>query len=236
MEFEFNIIDCCYINMQQLEETKNIIPSQIRRRLSCASKLALSVAITLTERNSEIIENLDYIAFGSQHGELDHTVSILDAVSEKEELSPMKFSLAVHNAAVGLYTIIQKCQLPASSIAANTDTFYMTVLDALMALKESNLQNALIVVFDQAVPDCYEPLSVLYNNPNALGLLVSFDHQDKAPNLRLKIDPHEAINNIKNSQLTPSEAFYQWYQQNQLTPTKALLQSSCKFQWQWEIN
>ncbi len=78
--------------------------------MSEVSKLAVQVAMDIT-----VEENIDYIIFTSQHGELKTTLELLVSCAKGEPLSPTAFSQSVHNTASGLFTITTKRETPSTS-------------------------------------------------------------------------------------------------------------------------
>ncbi|WP_082627241.1 beta-ketoacyl synthase chain length factor [Colwellia sp. TT2012] len=70
------------------------------RRLSPFSKIALHCL----DMPAALKQNLPLI-FASQHGDLAKTITLIKDAALGENLSPTKFSLSVHNATTGLFSI-----------------------------------------------------------------------------------------------------------------------------------
>lgn len=244
---EIKLRNCAFIDSDMLKEAKLQIPSQFRRRLSQASLFALSAALKLTSvtSNDHLSEMPDYIIFASQHGELDHMVNILESISHQALLSPIEFSLAVHNAASGVYSIIQKLPKPTTSIAAGSDTFMMALVEALSFLTEKPKAKILLVSFDQALPICYQNLNIRYDHAYACAFLIEGGTHTDTEKLSVLLEPFlesNDKNNQSNDSLSavPAIEFYQWYQgvKGQLTEAKPLVQYGLrnKIVWQYGIN
>ena len=78
------------------------IPANLKRRCSHASKMALGVANQVMMSNE-----IDYVIFGSQHGEISCTIELLKDICNKTILSPLNFSQSVLvNTAAGLFSVI----------------------------------------------------------------------------------------------------------------------------------
>lgn len=161
MIFKFTVTNKSFIDENQLTEKQQLIPMKIRRRLSKASKLALASSLEVNQQLDD--QPIDSIIFASQHGELSHTVNILNDLAQENVLSPMEFSQAVHNTASGLFSIIEKINTPATSIACGKDTFLMAMLDALIQL--NSIQNKILfTIFDENILPIYQSLAIKYNH------------------------------------------------------------------------
>lgn len=138
-----------------------------RRRLSPLSRVALHCAhATLAGERAE------QLVFASRHGELGTTVNLLRQLAQAEPLSPMGFSLSVHNSAAGLYGIAGKDATPATAIAAGRDSLQACLLEA-AAMYASGVGRVLISFVEQALPAIYEPWQDAEAPLLGLGLLVA---------------------------------------------------------------
>lgn len=140
-----------WIPRQEWAGRRELVPPAVHRRASRLSRLALEAALSVAQD-----QNLDYGVFASRHGEIEHTLGLMEAISKNEELSPMAFSQSVHNVAAGLFTIIQNSHTKVTSICAGPETFDMALLEAYSFLKSNPLAQILVVYFDQKLPDHYQ--------------------------------------------------------------------------------
>lgn len=126
------------------------VEPMLRRRLSPLSRVALHCAHAALagERASQLI-------FASRHGELGTTVNLLRQLAQAEPLSPMGFSLSVHNTAAGLYGIAAADASPATAIAAGRDTLVATLLEA-SALLAAGAGPVLVCYVEQDLPAVYQ--------------------------------------------------------------------------------
>jgi hypothetical protein len=143
------------------------IPSMQRRRMSSLAKMAVQTALEATQS-----AKADFLVFCSQHGELARTRDLLAAIVTNGDLSPTSFSQSVHNASAGLYTIITASQAPATSLAAGAGTFAYGWLEAEAYLAASAAKRALLVSYDEPLPQEYRPYSRQQQRPHALALLL----------------------------------------------------------------
>ena len=125
------------------------LPAMQARRMSAPSRLAVEVGLTLIEN-----EDIDFIIFVSQHGELERTYKILSALNSSCDISPTDFALSVHNTAAGLLTIISSRAIPVTSISASNDGFQQGLFEA-QSLFHQGYKQILLIDFDGLVPDFY---------------------------------------------------------------------------------
>lgn len=145
----------------------NAIPALHRRRMSTLSKVAVQVALEATADH-----RAGFLVFCSQHGELNRTRELLTAIVARTELSPMSFSQSVHNAAVGLYSIITESRVPATSLAAGAGTFAYGWIEAEAFLTSKPAERVLLVSYDEPVPEEYRPFATHEQRAHALALVL----------------------------------------------------------------
>jgi hypothetical protein len=151
----------------ELPLPERAIPGLHRRRMSTLSKMAVGVALEATAAAPA-----DFLVFCSQHGELHRTSELLAAIVASTELSPASFSQSVHNAGAGLYTIVKASRAPATSLAAGAGTFAYGWIEAEAYLAEERGKRALLVSYDEPLPEEYRPYSVRAERAYALALLL----------------------------------------------------------------
>ena len=148
------------------------IKPMLRRRLSQLSKMAVKVAFECLNIERDDF-NADRTVFCSRHGELTRTVGLLEALASENELSPTGFSLSVHNAASGLYSIARGDTAPSVSIAAGRDTLIEGVREAATLLTEDCINTVLVVVADEPLPSYLSQYADEEQRSFALALLLS---------------------------------------------------------------
>jgi len=112
-----------------------------RRRLSRLARMLFHVAWPLVQQDESMP-----LVFVSRHGETPHTFAILDDLARGELLSPTAFSLSVHNAPAGLWSIARGDCSEISALAAEVDGLEHGVLDACGLLHEGADAVLLVVV------------------------------------------------------------------------------------------
>ncbi len=203
----------------------SLVPSALRRRCSQASKIALSVAMRASENQA-----IDYAVFCSQHGEISHTLTLLEQIRQTEELSPSCFSQSVHNTASGLFTICKQLTQSVTSIAAGKNTFLAGMIEALTWLQLNPQKTVMVTQFDEAIPELYRGLGVKYVHEYGLALVLS--------NKKV-VDAATEIQGTLVSTLSCAESvsppgldFFSWYKSG---TSQVLTQSMGKQSVNWQI-
>ncbi|WP_223669722.1 beta-ketoacyl synthase chain length factor [Kangiella shandongensis] len=171
------------------------IPAIKRRRLNSLSKMALHSSLMCLQKAQVEPANVITV-FASQHGELNRTVRIVSDMVTSQEISPKDFSLSVHNAALGLYSIFNKNKQPGTSIAANTNTFGYGLIESINFLKRFPEQKVLLTCFDLEVNQPFAQLQKVLNPSRSVSLLLSLPMQDK-PSISFNFKKIEGIDDPK---------------------------------------
>lgn len=129
----------------------SFLPALQRRRLSPLARMAMQVAWPLAEGH----ERLPLI-FASRHGETPRTYALLRDLAQGEPLSPTQFSLSVHNAIIGQWSILRGDTSEMTALAAEGDGFEQAVLEATGLLAEG-APAVLLVVAEERPPEIYQP-------------------------------------------------------------------------------
>ncbi len=112
------------------------------------------------------------MVFASRHGELARTLTMLRDLAKGEDLSPTAFSLSVHNAAAGVYSIARGDHAPATAISAGEETFAFAMLEASSRLS-TTCGRVLLVYADDPIPEEYRAYVATPEVPHAVALLIS---------------------------------------------------------------
>ncbi|WP_019028219.1 beta-ketoacyl synthase chain length factor [Colwellia piezophila] len=122
-----------------------------RRRLSPFAKLAMHCALDVIKDETQALVSV----FSSRHGDLHKTSTMLHDLALGEDISPTAFSLSVHNAIAGLFTIFTQNRQASTTVSAGQDTFMMALVEAYIRLKTGQHEQVLLVHCDQALPSPY---------------------------------------------------------------------------------
>ncbi|AJP57742.1 hypothetical protein UC34_13640 [Pandoraea vervacti] len=148
-----------------------IVDPMLRRRLSPLARLALSAAAACGP-----LPHACRIVYASQHGEIQRTTQMLEALARGEPPSPTAFSLSVLNATPGVLSIARKDHSAINAITAGDDTLGYALLDAWTQLRETPASPVLLIHAFEAPPACYGPTARQVDDAgNALAILMESD-------------------------------------------------------------
>jgi hypothetical protein len=111
------------------------------------------------------------VVFASRHGEAERTLAILQDLAAGAEVSPTLFSLSVHNAVPGIWSILRGSRAPACALAAGPDTFGWGLVEALAAHAAKPDVPVLFLYADDRLPEPWAELTPA-GLPHALALLL----------------------------------------------------------------
>jgi len=123
------------------------LPAMQRRRLSRMARMLFHVAWPLVEQDEAVP-----LVFVSRHGETPRTFAILDDLARGEPLSPTAFSLSVHNAPAGLWSIARGDCSEITALAAEVDGLEHGIMEACGLLAEGAPSVLLVVAEEMPAP------------------------------------------------------------------------------------
>lgn len=126
------------------------VPAMQRRRLSPYMKMVLHCINKVGAGQQQIPIN-----FSSRHGDLHKTATLLNDITLQSPLSPTAFGLSVHNASVGLFSILTNNKAPMNAIAAGKHSLINTIIDAYARLHTSDVKSIIICHSDRVLPNEY---------------------------------------------------------------------------------
>ncbi|CAA0115460.1 Uncharacterised protein [BD1-7 clade bacterium] len=148
------------------------IPAMKRRRLSVLARAAFYAADKCLEPGEQ-----PSTIFSSMYGESQRTYDILSDIVAREDLSPMAFSLSVHNAISGQFSILQGLKSPTIAVAPGKESYLGGFADAIGQLLEGTDQ-VLLVFYEEAVPEFYQQYIRTSPYPVALAVKISLNNHD----------------------------------------------------------
>ncbi len=125
------------------------IPKLLKRRLSPLARTVFCAAIPCIQGNKDMPT-----VFSSTHGELAKSFKMMAMIEQGEEVSPTSFSLSVHNAIAGLFSMAFHNKQQSTVVAPGEEGISAAFIEALGLLQEGT-QEVLIVFYD-------EPLVAFY--------------------------------------------------------------------------
>ncbi|MFN7959447.1 MAG: beta-ketoacyl synthase chain length factor [Holophagaceae bacterium] len=119
----------------------------LRRRLSPLGRAMLHCA-------GRVAEDLGPLpsVFASRHGEVARSLPILEDLARGLPSSPTQFSMNVHNAVAGVWSIARQDPSPSTSVAAGPETFGLGLLEAFGLQAADPTRPVLFVYGDEPLP------------------------------------------------------------------------------------
>lgn len=145
------------------------IPKALQRRLSPLAKAVFHVIEQCVEQHPSLPA-----VFSSAHGEIGRSLQMLECLQVGEALSPTAFSLSVHNAIAGLYSMAYGNRQEIAVLAPAAAGLGAGFIEALGMLREGHAE-VLLVFYDERLPAFYptEPFALSSPFPCALALRLS---------------------------------------------------------------
>jgi hypothetical protein len=168
------------------------LPAMQRRRLSTLARAAFHVI-------EKVMENADLCPsiFCSTYGETQRTYGILSDIAQQQEISPTAFSLSVHNAISGQFTIFFNNTHATTAMAPSENDYLIAFADALGQLNE-NAKSILLVFYEEALPEFYQPFARSTDYPCAVALRISKPAADPKNVYSLGFNSLNASNDNEN--------------------------------------
>lgn len=124
----------------------DFIPKMLQRRLSPLARAAFHALGGCVSPDDKLPA-----VFSSAHGEVGGALQMLQTIQAGEEPSPTAFSLSVHNAIAGLYSIAYQNQQETTVLAPGAQGLLPAFLEALGMLQEGAAE-VLVVLYDEPLP------------------------------------------------------------------------------------
>ncbi len=128
------------------------VPALQRRRLGSLARVVFHVLdqCARTGANEPVI-------FSSCMGEIQRTYGILQSMAAQEPVSPGAFSLSVHNAIAGQWSLIRGIEAPMLALSSPSNSPVPALLEAAGILKEGNYPSLNVVFYDERLPVFFSP-------------------------------------------------------------------------------
>lgn len=140
-----------YIATGPLQPDLSFLPAMQRRRLSPLARMVFQTGWPLAEQTGK-----QPVVFCSRHGETPRNLGLLTALGQGEALSPTHFSLSVHNAIIGLWSIFREDDSEMTALAASHAGLELAVLEAVLLL-QSGAASVLVLLAEDEQPQLYRP-------------------------------------------------------------------------------
>ncbi|AMO95018.1 beta-ketoacyl synthase, N-terminal domain protein [Collimonas fungivorans] len=148
------------------------MPAMLRRRAGAMGKMALETAYRCLDGKVGVPT-----VFCSRHGECTRSVELLADLVQGQPLSPTSFSLSVHNAAAGLFSVARRDQASHSAMAAGRSGVEHAVIEACGLLADGAAE-VLLVVYDGVLPEVFFEYQDCQEQPFAWAWLMRAESAD----------------------------------------------------------
>ncbi|HWX02172.1 beta-ketoacyl synthase chain length factor [Collimonas sp.] len=142
------------------------MPAMLRRRAGFIGKMALESAYRCLAGRTDVPT-----VFCSRHGECMRSVELLADLADGQPLSPASFSLSVHNAAAGLFSIARQDQASHAALAAGHAGIEHAVIEA-CGLLADGAPEVLLVAYDGVLPVLFHEFQDCQEQPFAWAWLM----------------------------------------------------------------
>lgn len=135
-----------------------VMPAMLRRRARFLGRMALEVAYAcVSDEHNLPIDLPDDVPtlFCSRHGEVGHSIELLQEQIREGTVSPIGFSSAVHNATAGLFSIARKDRNNHIALAAGSSTIEHAVIEA-CGLLHDGAPAVLLIHYEHPLPDIFK--------------------------------------------------------------------------------
>lgn len=123
-----------------------------RRRLGTLARTVFHVLARCADAGAQ-----EPVVFSSYMGEIERTQGILNAMAANEPVSPASFSLSVHNAIGGQWSVIQGVKAPMVALAPPANSPIPALLEAAGMLLEGEYAAINVVYYEESYPQFYSP-------------------------------------------------------------------------------
>lgn len=145
------------------------VPKMLKRRLSPLAKIVFCAANRCLDQNSCLPS-----VFSSTHGELTKSFNMMEMIEAGEEISPTAFSLSVHNAIAGLFSMAYQNNTESTVVAPGEEGLAPAFIEALGILQEG-AEQVMVVLYDEPLIDFYpsEPYRLTTENSQAVAFIIA---------------------------------------------------------------
>jgi hypothetical protein len=171
------------------------VPAMQRRRLGSLARTVFHVLDKCADANQD-----EPVVFSSYMGEIQRTQGILNSIAAEEPISPTSFSLSVHNAIGGQWSMIRGVKAPMLALAPPANSPVPALLEAAGILQEGVYSAVNVVYYEEDYPAFYAPFFKSPSAPIALALrLISEDSRPEKGALWLNLQ----LLSVKSSEVLP---------------------------------
>ena len=176
-------------------DLSHIKPMQ-RRRLSLSARAAFAVGYECLQKATVASEVV--CVFSNAYGPTPMTANMLENIARAEPISPTSFSISVHNAIAGQFSIAHGITAPSSTIAPGRDGVGGAFIEAMGWLNKNDATEVLLCFYEEPLDPRLKPFEEQLPTPMATGILIASEHSEAGHNVDLsrEIDVCSTAQNI----------------------------------------
>jgi len=179
-------------------ESRNPIETSVAGRLK---RRLTPLGVTVTQKLFEMaaINNQDSIPWvvASRHGEGERVGRLLSALATGELVSPTDFSLSVHNAIIGNFSIVTGNKKMYTALSAGSLSFSVGFIEAYALQKESKGRVGYIY-YDSPMPKEYDDLIERSETAHVCIALLLGHEENKNGHIEIDFRPEEKNETCNN--------------------------------------
>ena len=116
-----------YSHIESSDFDTSFIPMLMRRKLNILGKIGLYTLNGVYEQ-----DNNYKLVFASSYGDVDRVSKLIEQRIDDGEISPAGFSFSVHNATIGLFSLLKGIKSSYNSISAGDNTIQNTLTESIL--------------------------------------------------------------------------------------------------------
>lgn len=152
------------------EPNSKFLTSGLMRRLTSLGREALEPLIRFEDTN------LLWVA-SCQFGDTERMLRLFEELYKEEPLSPTDFSMSVHNAIIGSFSILTRNQQPYTAVAGGKDTLQLGLLEAISISKDT-AKPVGFIYYDGPLPAEYDSLRTSHSGSTYLACIVEQNRRE----------------------------------------------------------
>lgn len=199
------------------------VPSLLKRRLTPLAKTVFCAA-------NQCLSNGLFLpmVFSSTHGELGKSFGMMEMLAAGEEISPTAFSLSVHNAIAGLFSMASGNQQQCTVVAPGEEGLAAGFIEALGLLQEG-AEQVLLVFYDEPLVAFYPAAPFKLSTDKCCALALCLAKTGEGQGMALSLS---AITGDDGEQPVQLEAFTRFL----AGPQTRLVLKTPRHSWHWKKN
>ena len=143
------------------------MPAMLRRHAGRLGRMACDVAYRALDGATGVP-----MVYASRHGDAARSVELLTDLAEGAPLSPTSFSLSVHNAVAGLFSIARRDRANIVALSAGEASAAHGVIEA-CGLIADGAPEVLLVVAESEIPPVHQAFDDIHSMPFAWAWLIT---------------------------------------------------------------